>query len=120
MSLSKLPNPIEFVELHLSGPELKKNSKARICSSCKEEFTAPDLYPQQKNRVFVCIIASLAIVGGTVAAALFISTSTRRDSQVQAAFSAQSSLPSITTTRMPLQLTLMRTTMVTQTSVVTG
>lgn len=60
------------------------------------------------------------MIGGTVAAALFISTDVKRISEGQAALSPLSSTTASITTPTPLQSTETQTMMMTQTSVVTG
>lgn len=118
MPSSNLPNPDEFEDL--ISPELEKFPEHLPDRPGEQKSYLGTLVRHNKFRIIVCTIGFLAMVGGTVAAAMFISTGMQRINQGQAALSALSSSPTTTTTPTPLQSTMTKTMMVTQTSVVTG
>jgi hypothetical protein len=120
MPSPKLPNPSEFEELHFVSPVLEKFPKQLPIRTGEKKSYPGIVVRNNKFRTAVCVMAFLAMVGGTVAAALFISKGMQRINEGQAAISAHSSSPTVLTTTTPLQSTVMQTMMVTQTSVVTG
>jgi hypothetical protein len=119
MPSPKLPTPEEFEDVQLLSPELEKFPKHLPDRPGEKKSYLGTIVRNYKFRIIVCTIAFLAMVGGTVAAALFISKGMQRINEGQAAISALSSLPTSTMTPTPLQSTVTQTMMVTQTSVVT-
>lgn len=117
MPSSDLPNPDRFEDL--ISPELEKFPKPLPDRPGKQKSYLGTLVRNNQFRIIVCTIAFSAMVRGTVAAAMFISTGMQRINQGQAALSALSSSPTTRTTPTPLQSTMTKTMMVTQTSVVT-
>lgn len=120
MPSPKLPNPSEFEELYFVSPVLEKFPKYLPSRTGEKKSYLGILVRNNKFRIAACVMAFMAIVGGTVAATMFISKGMQRINEGQAANSAQSSSPTVLTTKTPLQSTVMQTMMVTQTSVVTG
>lgn len=118
MASTNLPHPDDFG--NLTSRELKTfpqhlparpgNPKSYLCT----------LFRNNKHRIVICTISFLVMFGGTIVAALLISRAMERINEGQAALSIISSLSNRTAESTPLQFTLTKTTMVTQTSVVTG
>lgn len=118
MASPDLPHPDEFEDLTVS--ELKIFPKHLPNRPRKSKPYLGTLIRNNKLRILVCTIAFIAMIGGTAAAALFISRGMERIKEGQAALTTMPSLPLTTAALTPLQSTRTKTMMVTQTSVVTG
>ena len=118
MASSNLPNPDDFADLN--SPGLKNFPKHLPDRPGEKKSYLSTIIYNNKFRIVICSVSFLAMIGGTVAAALFISQGMQRIKEGQAALSATPSSPTATITPAPLQSPLTKTTIVTQTSVVTG
>ncbi|KAF2624498.1 hypothetical protein BU25DRAFT_423967 [Macroventuria anomochaeta] len=118
MAPSNLPNTNEFE--NVNSPEVEKFPNRLPDRPGEKKSYLSTIICNNKSRIIVCLVCFLAMIGGTVAAAMFISQSMESIQQGQAVLSAISSSPTTTATPTPLQSTMTKTTMVTQTSVVTG
>ncbi|KAF1925939.1 uncharacterized protein M421DRAFT_227754 [Didymella exigua CBS 183.55] len=120
MSSSKPPNPDEFEARQLISPGLENFPKDLPDRPGEKKLYLRTFIRNNKFRIIVCTIAFLTMIGGTVAAALYISAGMQRVNEGQAAISALASSPTTTAAPTLLQSTLTQTMMATQTSVVTG
>lgn len=101
---SNLPNPSDFDNLFT--PQVEKFPKNLPPRPGKTQSYLGSIVRNNKLRIIICTVCFLAMIGGTVAAALFISRGIQRVNQGQAVLSST-----------PLQSTTTKT--ITQTSGIT-
>jgi|SRR5690242_14612885 len=118
MASNNLPHPDDFG--NLTSPELKTFPQHLPVRPDNSTFYLSTLFRNNKRRIVICTISFLVMIGGAIVAALLISRAMERINEGKAALSIISSLSTTKPASTPLRFTLTKTTMVTQTSVVTG
>ena len=118
MAHSTLLNPNEFDNLY--SPKDEHFPKQLLERPGEKKPYLSTILRNNKFRIVICVVSFLAVIGGTVAAALFISRGMQSIKEGQAALSATSPSSMVpTTTPTPLQSTMTKTNIITRTSVVT-
>lgn len=118
MAHSTLPNPNEFDNLYSSEDEHFPKQLPERPGEKKPYLNT--ILRNNKFRIIICVVSFLAVIGGTVAAALFISRGMQSIKEGQAALSSTSPSSMVpTTTPTKLQSTVTKTNIITQTSVMT-
>lgn len=118
MASSQLPNPCEFD--NFDSPVAEKFPMYLPVRTSKKASCVGSVLRNHKFRIVAGITCFLAMIGGTIGGAVFLSRTMQHINQGEVALSAASSSANITTTPTPLKSTVTRTKMVTQTSVVTS
>jgi hypothetical protein len=119
MSSSKLPNPEEFEDVHLVDPSHEKFPPHLPSRPGESKSYLGTLMRTYKFRIMICTLAFLLMMGGTVAAAVFISKGMQRIHEGQAAITALSMAPISTATPTPSQLMVTQVSIATRTEVET-
>lgn len=118
MASAPLPSPTAFVDLNLTSPDVEDFPKYLLDRpGAKKSYLGTIC--RNKFRIITGLVCFLAMVGGSIAAGILIGRGMQRINQGQAALAATLSSPTSTMTT-PLESTVTKTVMVTQTSGVTS